>query len=76
MRCHLWACACLFSNIVRRRPTDNRTPTPEEMEFYLPILLEEIRLVDPDIIVTLGNAAVVIVGCHQPLPQLPPACCS
>ncbi len=50
-------CACVFSNIVRRRPLNNRTPTPEEMELYLPILLEEIRLVDPDIIVTLGSAA-------------------
>ena len=27
------------------------------MDFYLPILLEEIRLVDPDVIVTLGNSA-------------------
>lgn len=25
------------------------------MDFYLPILLEEIDLVDPDVIVTLGN---------------------
>eukprot|EP00752_Nemacystus_decipiens_P005799 g5245.t1 len=46
-----------ISNIVRRRPINNRTPTPEEMEFYLPILLEEIGLVDPDVIVTLGASS-------------------
>ncbi|CAM9149600.1 unnamed protein product [Scytosiphon promiscuus] len=46
-----------ISNIVRRRPLDNRTPTPEEMDYYLPFLLEEIRLVDPDIIVTLGASS-------------------
>ncbi|CAM9739680.1 unnamed protein product [Pylaiella littoralis] len=45
------------SNIVRRRPIDNRAPTPEEMEFYLPLLLEEIRLVAPKVIVTLGASS-------------------
>lgn len=45
------------SNIVRRRPIDNRPPTPEEMEFYLPFLLEEIDLVSPTFIVTLGNSS-------------------
>lgn len=62
--------ACLSpsrrSNIVRRRPIDNRTPTPEEMDFYLPFLLEEIGLVDPHVIVLLGTPAlfsrVVVVG--------------
>lgn len=55
-------CHCC-SNIVRRRPINNRTPTPEEMDFYLPILLEEIALVDPDVIVTLGTvpAGVAVV---------------
>ncbi|CBJ30150.1 conserved unknown protein [Ectocarpus siliculosus] len=45
------------SNIVRRRPIDNRTPTPEEMDFYLPFLLEEIGLVDPHVIVLLGASS-------------------
>ncbi|CAM9242661.1 unnamed protein product, partial [Hapterophycus canaliculatus] len=44
-----------ISNIVRRRPLDNRTPTPQEMDYYLPFLVEEIRHVDPDIVVTLGK---------------------
>lgn len=43
------------SNIVRRRPAKNRTPTADELAYYVPMLLEEIRLVDPDIIVTLGE---------------------
>lgn len=53
------------SNIVRRRPPDNRTPTAEELKFYVPILLEEIGLVDPDIIVTLGTSIffVFFTGC-------------
>lgn len=40
---------------MRRRPAGNRTPTQQELEFYLPILLEEIQLVNPDVIVTLGK---------------------
>lgn len=51
------------SNIVRRRPPDNRTPTAEELEFYVPMLLEEIRLVDPDVIVTLGTSNFYSRGC-------------
>ena len=53
------------SNIVRRRPPDNRTPTAEELEFYVPLLLEEIGLVDPDIIVTLGTSIFLFQGMHS-----------
>jgi DNA polymerase len=34
-----------------------RKPTPEEISYYKPYLLELIRLVDPDIILLAGNAA-------------------
>lgn len=42
------------TNVVKRRPPDNRTPTPDEIEYYLPLLTEEIRLVDPSIIILAG----------------------
>lgn len=42
------------TNVVKRRPPSNRTPTGEEIGYYLPILMEEIRLVDPTIIVLAG----------------------
>eukprot|EP00640_Fibrocapsa_japonica_P006738 CAMPEP_0113940040 /NCGR_PEP_ID=MMETSP1339-20121228/6233_1 /TAXON_ID=94617 /ORGANISM="Fibrocapsa japonica" /LENGTH=177 /DNA_ID=CAMNT_0000943717 /DNA_START=8 /DNA_END=538 /DNA_ORIENTATION=+ /assembly_acc=CAM_ASM_000762 len=44
-----------ITNLVKRRPPNNRNPTPEEVSFYLPLLQEEIRLVDPDIIVCAGS---------------------
>lgn len=45
------------TNIAKRRPLGNRTPTDKEMEFYLPYLKEEIRLVSPKLIVLAGSSA-------------------
>lgn len=45
------------TNIAKRRPSGNRTPSLKEVEFYMPYLLEEIRLVDPAIIVLAGSLA-------------------
>ncbi|MBW4595615.1 MAG: uracil-DNA glycosylase [Brasilonema angustatum HA4187-MV1] len=45
-------------NINKCRPPDNRVPTTEEMEACKPYLLEQIRLVDPKIILFVGATAV------------------
>ena len=45
-------------NTVKCRPPDNRDPTPEEMAACKPYLLEQIRLVDPKIILLTGAIAV------------------
>lgn len=44
-----------ITNIVKYRPPENRNPRLEEMRASEPILLEEIRLVQPRIICPLGN---------------------
>jgi uracil-DNA glycosylase len=44
-----------ITNMVKFRPPGNRTPRPEEVAASLPLLLEQIRLVRPQIIATLGN---------------------
>jgi len=41
-------------NVVKCRPPDNRTPTPQEAGTCLPYLRRQIELVRPDVIVTLG----------------------
>ena len=79
-----------ISNVVKLRPTKespktgravNRPPSGEEIEFFLPFLLEEINIVSPKIIVTLGNVPLKAVtgdksavigdfhGKLQPLPD-------
>jgi len=43
-----------IANIVKCRPPDNRTPTPEEARTCLGYLQRQIELIRPDVIVTLG----------------------
>lgn len=43
------------TNLVKRRPPGNRNPRPDEIEASAPLLLEQIRLIRPRIIATLGN---------------------
>lgn len=44
-----------ITNIVKYRPPENRDPTPQEIEFFRPFLDEQIKIIDPKIIVTLGR---------------------
>jgi len=44
-----------ITNVIPWRPPGNRTPTPQETQICLPFIQRHIELVDPDILVTLGN---------------------
>ncbi len=44
-----------ITNIVKRRPPENRDPLPEEIEAYKPYLARQIEIIDPKLIVTLGR---------------------
>ncbi|MDO8619335.1 MAG: uracil-DNA glycosylase [Candidatus Daviesbacteria bacterium] len=44
-----------ISNVVRFRPPENRDPTPEELEAFAPYVDQEIEIINPKIIVTLGR---------------------
>ena len=44
-----------ISNMVKFRPPGNRNPTPAEVAASESILLEEIRLVNPQVLAPLGN---------------------
>jgi DNA polymerase len=53
-----------IANILKCRPdtpgqtSGNRKPTPEEMKTCLPYLLEQIRIIQPKVIVALGATAM------------------
>lgn len=55
-----------ITNVVKIRPTkvsdkgrvSNRPPSKEELALFTPYLMEEIHLVQPQMIVTLGNVAL------------------
>lgn len=44
-----------IANVIPWRPPGNRTPTPQETQICLPFIRRQIELVDPDVLVTLGN---------------------
>ena len=44
-----------ISNIVKRRPPENRDPLPSEIEAYSPYLKKQIEIIGPKVIVTLGR---------------------
>ena len=44
-----------ITNIVKRRPPENRDPNPEEIESYKPYLTRQIDIINPKIVVPLGR---------------------
>jgi DNA polymerase len=47
-----------IANVVKCRPPENRKPQREEMDMCLPYLREQIRLIQPKVIVGLGGTAM------------------
>ena len=50
-----------IANVLRCRPPGNRDPLPDEIEACTPWLIETISIVQPTVIVTLGNFATKFV---------------
>ena len=48
---------CYIANVVKCRPPQNRDPAPIEIEACRPYLEEQITLINPTVVVTLGNFA-------------------
>jgi DNA polymerase len=44
-----------ISNVVRFRPPENRDPSDEELSAFAPYVDEEIKIINPKVIVTLGR---------------------
>jgi uracil-DNA glycosylase family 4 len=44
-----------ISNIVKYRPPENRDPTPEEIEAFVPYLKRQIEVIRPKLVVFLGR---------------------
>jgi DNA polymerase len=52
---------CYIANVVKCRPPNNRNPAPDEIAACRPYLEEQITLIDPAVIVTLGNFATQLL---------------
>lgn len=44
-----------ITNIVKYRPPENRDPTPDEKEAFLPFLEAQLEVIQPKVVVTLGR---------------------
>ncbi len=47
-----------FCNVIKSRPPKNRKPTKKEVNIHKPWLLQQIKLVDPKIIILTGATAM------------------
>jgi uracil-DNA glycosylase len=60
-----------IANVVKCRPPQNRTPTPEEAGACLPFLHRQIELIAPALIVALGKTAILgLLGTDAPMSAL------
>nr|WP_290666253.1 uracil-DNA glycosylase [Ardenticatena sp.] len=47
-----------ITNVVKCRPPNNRDPQPDEIRACKPYLVRQLRLIDPEVIITLGRFAM------------------
>lgn len=60
-----------IANVVKCRPPGNRDPEPAEIEACRPFLEQQVDLIDPKIVLTLGNFATrVLLGTKEGITKL------
>ncbi len=62
---------CYIANVVKCRPPGNRDPHPDEIASCRPYLEAQIELIDPAVVVTLGNFATkLLLGTTEGITRL------
>jgi uracil-DNA glycosylase len=59
-----------IANILKYRPPDNRDPSIDEIYRHTPYLIEQIKIIKPQIICTLGNYSTKFVLASFNIPQM------
>ena len=60
-----------ITNVVNYRPPENRSPTEEEIERYLPFLINHIEIINPKILILLGSTALnTIIGSEEVISKM------
>lgn len=63
--------AVYIANVLKTRPPNNQTPTLDEARICAPYLFEQIRIVSPEAIVTLGKSATqLLLGCSATMSSM------
>lgn len=50
-----------ITNIVKDRPPKNRDPTPDEIMLYAPFLTQQLEIIQPDVVATLGRFSMEFI---------------
>ena len=58
-----------ITNVVKDRPPDNRPPTAAEIRLYTPFLQQQIEIIQPRVIATLGRFAMDFLFGFLNMPQ-------
>lgn len=56
-----------ITSVVKYSPAPGKTLSPKEIKSHVPFLKEEIKTLNPQIVVTLGTSALNGIGLRQPL---------
>ena len=60
-----------FCNVIKCRPPNNRKPTKEEVDIHKPWLFQQIKLIDPELIILTGStAAKAVLGVDEPISKV------
>ena len=60
-----------FCNVIKSRPPNNRKPTKIEVSIHKPWVLQQIKLVDPKIIILTGSTAMqAILELNEPISNI------
>ncbi len=60
-----------ITNVLKCRPPENRDPAPEEVDACLPFLQRQIKLIAPDLIITLGlHATQLLLDTKKPMAKI------
>jgi uracil-DNA glycosylase family 4 len=62
---------CYIANVVKCRPPENRDPKPEEIEACRPYLEQQVALIGPAVVVTLGRFSTqLLLATTEPIGKL------
>ncbi|UCE26209.1 MAG: uracil-DNA glycosylase [Candidatus Coatesbacteria bacterium] len=60
-----------ITNVLKCRPPENRDPAPEEVDACLPFLQRQMKLIAPDLIITLGlHATQLLLDTKKPMAKV------
>ncbi|OGN10188.1 MAG: hypothetical protein A3J46_04745 [Candidatus Yanofskybacteria bacterium RIFCSPHIGHO2_02_FULL_41_11] len=59
-----------LTNVLKYNFAGKKIPTNKEIRSYVPFLKEEIKTINPRVVVTLGNIALTGIGLRQPLDNI------